>query len=295
MSESSGPQPSESATGFIGCAGYVLTDREFRIEWPGAEDVQLRNFFEPSVAALEWAMGDVGHTTSLMRLDDRIDRDRVRKVLLTEDFATHEQQVVSITCNEAFFVDILRNPNYKSRLKALHLSHPDTVFGMLKFILSPIGDLERVVAEVRKRMAPCYVIGIQMRFGTQQTSPYRILVEYNEVGNFLRTAQEIEDSLDRPQCVKWFLSTDSNLVAEQLADLYPDKLVHYPGDAVHVDVSSSPEEHLKVFADHWLLALSSDIVITVPSSFGFSARLLNLTGSTSVHPIVADAWRPAAR
>ena len=47
---------------------------------------------------------------------------------------------------------------------------------------------------------------------------------------------------------------------------------------------------LKSIVDFWLLANADQIIITVPSSFGFAARSLNLTGDVRHFAIVRDEW-----
>jgi hypothetical protein len=38
------------------------------------------------------------------------------------------EQVVYMTCNEAFFVDLVSNPQHRARVHRLGLAHPDRVF-----------------------------------------------------------------------------------------------------------------------------------------------------------------------
>jgi hypothetical protein len=43
---------------------------------------------------------------------------------------------------------------------------------------------------------------------------------------------------------------------------------------------------LKTVVDFWLVAMSDQVLITVPSTFGFTARSLNLTGDVRTFAIV---------
>ena len=302
-----GPRPAKNISAFFGCAGLgnrvfglattllyaLVTDRAFRIQWPGGEELQLKNFFSPLSDATDWTLNDFSHASSKMILDDRIDRNFVMKTLLMEDFVLHQQQAVFITCNEAFFVDIFRNPHCQQRLHQIGLWHPDMVLGLLRFILTPTGELKKAVAQVQSQLAHCHVIGLQIRLGTPQTGSYSVLGDDHDDAArcFVQGAEAIEESLaPGTPCVKWFLSTDSALLADVLEHRYPNKIVRYVGQPAHLDSTMSAEDHLKIYVDYWSLALSHSIVITIPSTFGFSARLLNLTGSTTFKPIVAKQW-----
>jgi hypothetical protein len=49
----------------------------------------------------------------------------------------------------------------------------------------------------------------------------------------------------------------------------------------------------KVFVDHYLLSIAEEIIITIPSSFGFTARLLNRTRATHLHALMNARYRAA--
>ena len=58
--------------------------------------------------------------------------------------AAHAEQVVYLTCNEAFFVDLLSNPYHRSRVQRLGLAQADAVFTLLGLVLHPSALVRQV-------------------------------------------------------------------------------------------------------------------------------------------------------
>ena len=56
----------------------------------------------------------------------------------------------------------------------------------------------------------------------------------------------------------------------------------------HIDTQAATRvELLKIFTDHYLLSLADEILITIPRSFGHTARTLNRTSATHLYAFVS--------
>jgi len=126
------------------------TDRALLIEWPGdtegAAAGLMERVMEPGPQSFDWRMrGQRLEGLTSVRMDDRQSRAHVRATLLARDLmAAHAEQVVYLTCNEAFFVDLLSNPYHRSRVQRLGLAQADAVFTLLGLVLHPSALVRQV-------------------------------------------------------------------------------------------------------------------------------------------------------
>jgi hypothetical protein len=91
-------------------------------------------------------------------------------------------------------------------------------------------------------------------------------------------------------CVNWIVSSDDAEVVAQArrAHGYGDEVLWYEGSVTYIDHHDANEMQLrKLFEDHHLHSITEEIIITIPSSFGFTARLLNRTRATHLHVLMS--------
>ena len=354
-----GPRPSRGAADgdYDGCTGYgnrlygiatallygLLTDRALLIQWPGNARAALEHFMTPASDGFDWRANRLQielDQLSWIALDDRVSRKHFRTVLRSRNLvALHPQQVVYLTCNEAFFLDLFYNPWQQLRLQQLGISSPDQVFGLLGKILQASRLVEEQVRGVMAEAGSCGVLALQVRMGTSGTSAYSVL-EQSDLGLFWLAAMDLEARMlagrETGGCVKWLISSDDTSVIHQLQNLIgPSKVLWYPGEVVHTDsrgasraqllkvVSSAMPfafprvqlqfvrrraacltltylvlciyRHEQIFVDHQLISIADEVIITVPSSFGFTARLLNRTHATHLRALVSARYRSLPR
>jgi hypothetical protein len=89
-----------------------------------------------------------------------------------------------MTCNEAFFVDLVSNPHHRARVHRLGLAHPDRVFSLLGLVLHPTDLVRQAAWQVVERS----------RMGTPETSPYSVL-EHSDLDLFWQAARKVEASM----------------------------------------------------------------------------------------------------
>ena len=108
----------------------------------------MERVMEPGPHSFDWRMrGQRLEGLTSVRMDDRESRAHLRATLLARDLVTaHVEQVVYLTCNEAFFVDLLSNPYHRARVERLGLAQPDAVFGLLGLVLHPSMLVRQVCA-----------------------------------------------------------------------------------------------------------------------------------------------------
>jgi hypothetical protein len=86
---------------------------------------------------------------------------------------------------------------------------------------------------------------------------------------------------------------DAEVVAQaRHAHGHGDEVLGYEGSVTHIDHHDATEMQLrKLFVDHHLRSIAEEIIITIQSSFGFTARLLNTTRATHLHVLVSARYR----
>jgi hypothetical protein len=221
------------------------------------------------------------------------------KFLARDLFLEHPEQVVYMTCNEAFFVDLVSNPHHRARVHRLGLAHPDRVFSLLGLVLHPSDLVRQAAWQVvgRSREGGCGILALQVRKGTPETSAYSVL-DPSDLDLFWQAARKVEASMRASPrawpCVHWIVSSDDAEVVAQArrAHGHGDEVLWYEGSVTHIDHHDVTEMQLqKLFVDHYLLSIAEEIIITIPSSFGFTARLLNRTRATHLHVLVSARYR----
>jgi len=261
----------------------------------------MHQLVQPGPRSFDWRVGEQRlEGLSSTRIDDRESRTHFRYTLLTRDLvAAHPEQVVYMTCTQAYFVDLVTNPHHRARVHWLGLAHPDRVFSLLGLVLHP-SDLVRqaawqVVGQSRK--AGCGILALQVRMGTNETHVYALL-EPSDLDLFWEAARKVEASMRASPrawpCVHWIVSSDDAEVVAQArrAHGHGDEVLWYEGSVTHIDHHAATEMQLrKLFVDHYLLSIAEEIIITIPSSFGFTARLLNRTRATHLHALVSTHYR----
>ena len=109
-----------------------------------------------------------------------------------------------------------------------------------------------------------YVIGLQLR-----TS----YMNEQSLQRFLDCAKDIESVAENLN-IKWFVTTDSQALLDELRVTYGHKMIMVNGTIGHV--YESPDVHLvyeKTILDNELLSLCDEIVITGGSTYGFVAAM----------------------
>jgi hypothetical protein len=261
----------------------------------------MRKLVQPGPRSFDWQVGGQRlEGLSSTRIDDRESRMHLRYTLLARDlFSTHPEQVVYMTCTEAFFVDLVSNPHHRARVHRLGLAHPDRVFSLLGLVLHPSDLVRQAALQVvgRSREGGCGILALQVRKGTPETSAYSVL-DPSDLELFWQTARKVEASMRASPrawpCVHWIVSSDDAEVVAQArrAHGHGDEVLWYEGSVTHIDHHDATEMQLrKLFVDHYLLSIAEEIIITIPSSFGFTARLLNRTRATHLHALVNARYR----
>jgi hypothetical protein len=136
----------------------------------------MRQLVQPGPRSFDWRVGEQRlEGLSSTRIDDRESRMNLRDTLLSRDLlSAHPEQVVYMTCNEAFFVDLVSNPHHRARVHRLGLAHPDRVFSLLGLVLHPSDLVRQAAWQVvgRSREGGCGILALQVRKGTPETSAY---------------------------------------------------------------------------------------------------------------------------
>lgn len=317
-----GPRPSRSAKSgeYVGCTGYgnrlygvatalvyaLLTDRALLIQWPGHEHEALQHFMAPGRAAFDWradSMAQQLEELTWASLDDRVSRAHVRSTLLSHNLTAMHQdvQLVYLTCNEAFFVDILHNPYHRARLERLGLSSGEAVFGLLRHILEPSSlvlqasqdvlqatsihthemlmatheglDAKNVDTNHQESSRRCGVLAVQIRMGTASTGAYAVL-DASEVPLFWDAARAIEATMlsasNPPPCVRWLIaSDDADVVDSAIAVAGHHRVLWYQGPVAHIDSRDATQlQLLKVFNHtHTTIHILAHIVVCTYEKF----------------------------
>ena len=114
-----------------------------------------------------------------------------------------------------------------------------------------------------------FVIGIQVRMEfLQGTDPYDV---------FVRCALGVEDQLAiaaepiDPKTIRWFVTSDSQDIMDQIDKKFPGKLIRVNGTVGHMH--SNDKAIAKTLLDNELLSMSQEIIMTGASSYGFLAAM----------------------
>jgi hypothetical protein len=110
-----------------------------------------------------------------------------------------------------------------------------------------------------------YMIGMQLRFE---------FLNKDDVNSFLSCARMIERENEKiigNRTVKWFVSTDNAVFAEEIKANYTDKIVQAVGKIGHVVLNSDAYE--RSLLDIELLSQCDEVILTGGSTFGFMSSL----------------------
>ena len=114
------------------------TDRALLIDWPGHTEglrVGMRKLVQPGPRSFDWRVGEQRlEGLSSTRMTTAIHE----RTALPFARTARPEQVVYMTCNEAFFVDLVSNPHHRARVHRLGLAHPDRVFSLLSLVVRKI-------------------------------------------------------------------------------------------------------------------------------------------------------------
>lgn len=113
-----------------------------------------------------------------------------------------------------------------------------------------------------------YVIGIQLR--------HQYLDMQNDLPKFYNCALELEENfklLNKNKTVKWFISTESEKLSNQIKKLYPSKAISANGTITHTHFHA--EGQSRAIIDVELLSKCDDIIMSGGSTFGYVASMKN--------------------
>jgi hypothetical protein len=102
-----------------------------------------------------------------------------------------------------------------------------------------------------------YMIGIQIRT--------EFLKSNQEVDKFIECAKWIEASLNTTKKVKWYMTSDSEIVIEKAIQFYGNKVIIGRGKIAHVENNKGYE---RAILDIELLSLCDELILTGGSTFG---------------------------
>jgi len=279
----------------------ILTSRALLIEWPGGEEEQVSRFLYSPY--FHWSVPVhqvLGHRPTERVQDVRFDReDLVRELSAFDPAFHHHEQVVRLTVFESFAEELLRNPALQARALDFGIYSPDDVIGrLLRILFRPKAALRRSVAQMGRVAGGRKTVGLQVRLGsTGGGASGAVGLSLDHLPRFEAAAAEISRKIEAAggPPVAWLLATDSVHVVhhvKQSWDLAAHPVIwHNQTDSLDtVELSAGAEVLLKTLIDFWSLAMCDEVVITVPSTFGFVARLINITGDTGMYSIFHRPW-----
>jgi len=278
----------------------VLSSRALIILWHGEESLQLHNFFRSSL--IDWRFTE--------------DVKRVigdpRSIPWTElDFTTrhvsewdHSSRVVLVTMEKADFRDLWRSN--REEILQLGINDQEEIMGRtLPLLLQPTGKMLEQVNRFHHLAGGCFVVGLQIRVAREarrllpavlsptmsrraRTWTKKVMLSLDDLDRFYAAALHAEQvALEQGEmCVKWSVITDDvSVLNAMFASSYTSRLIHLPGPIGHLSKTDDVQAHMKVMLDHFVFALSNFVIISAPSSFGLTARAMNLTGRTDFYAI----------
>lgn len=166
---------------------------------------------------------------------------------------------------------------------------------MLNRVWLPAPFLQQQIASTLSDVfANNYVIGFQLRYGTQWTKKHQsdnIYLDddaYLDTLKFINCALQIEndylaalavsikDSSTRAfKPFKWFVASDVESQVRKLANEYPDKVVTASGKIGHAHFEAEASMG-RVVVDIELLSRCDELIITGGSTFGWMAAIKSL-------------------
>lgn len=123
----------------------------------------------------------------------------------------------------------------------------------------------KVDSYVKQHFEGFYVIGLQMRFQ---------FLDVKDANKFVNCAFEIEARnrhIIGSRVIKWFISSDSNLMVKNLSTAYPDKVFTTKEKLGHIRDDQWAYE--KTLIDIELFSRCHELVITGGSTYGFMASI----------------------
>jgi hypothetical protein len=131
--------------------------------------------------------------------------------------------------------------------------------------------LEKINYYLKNKFSNYFVIGIQLRF--------EYIIDPIDTYKFINCSLDIEKNLtsydkefsSKYKGIKWFLTSDTNLVIKRLSNEYPDKIIKSDGHIGHVEQDRDAYE--RSIIDVELLSKCNEIIITGGSTFGWIAAM----------------------
>ena len=201
---------------------------------------------------------------------------------LEELFPPHVEHA-SISTNILWAPKLFSNPRYEAEVNGWGLADRDSFFACaMSYLFRPTFRLRRALAPLERRIQGRYSIGLQLRLNPE-TAQVRLddIAAFIACGRHLARLREVEES-----DIRWVVATDvpdALVHVQHLVGAESDAVVwwDHPQDdgtgrrAEFIDPSLDPVDVMKwgtkKSADHYMLALCNETIISFASTFGLTA------------------------
>lgn len=259
----------------------LLTERAFFINHAYPCDISPWIDFADSEITWKWDsvkyVQDAGASISSESMIDQMRSQRLQH-LITDYKSKITADIHFIQTNLPLQVYLIFNNHNEALVRKLGLdkiNHIDLTGCLFNHLLSPTAAFSQKIDQLLRfhiKSDQKYV-GLQIRLGGDDPGKWTdgSIVDRSRASYFWTCAETVEHLIgETNDTIKYFVSSDSNTIRDEIKDLYPSKFFDNEGTSVHVDKFNRDEATLgmeRTLADLYMLSLADRFVIS-RSNFG---------------------------
>lgn len=249
----------------------ILLNYEFRIHW--IFPIDLNTIFTEN-NNIEWNKKDydLKNINEIRLMDNDIYDEKKQDLLLNK--INNLNETVSIVSNKFFVYYLMRNNNFKDRIKALNINETHIYHDAIHLLFNFNNEIQNKYQKILYNFSNYYTIGIQVRSYIHE---YKIKIyddDYFEYTEFIDKI--IKTNSDKN--IMLFICCDSEESTKFFSEKYSSyKQLIIAGEQVHLEKTNINNKNLnnniKLFLEIYGLGKCNELMITKSSNFGRLAAL----------------------
>ena len=248
----------------------ILLNYEFRIHW--IFPIELDKIFCENNIKWNKKDYDLKNINEIRLMDNDIFDEKKQDLLINQIHNLNED--ISIVSNKFFVYYLMKNTNFKERIKLLNINTTNTYHDTIHLLFNFNNEIKLKYHKLLYNLCDYYSIGIQIRSYIHE---YKIKLTDNDYEEYIKYIDDIIKKNKEKQIIL-FICCDSDESSSYFSKKYNKyKQIIIGGEIMHLEKTKIDNKNLnnniKLFLEIWGLGKCNELIITQSSNFGRLASL----------------------